>query len=397
MKRTLFIIRAEADFERAVCLAISSKPKCDNYFVFVGDSSIYFKDGIKNKFQKAIFKENGFYAQDVFEFSLIGRLLKKISKGISLNTNQVRQNKFYFPFWILHLLLQFYTNKNKLKLVKSVLATIRPNIIFTDQSGTNPDYFPEIFRKEAIAKKLPVYIYTHGAAGGLHCFFSEQKFDKYEGCTVFCCSKYEDKSDSKNRIILGDISSSAPYVNFMNKKNIDDIQFMDDCKYKVGLMVGGIGPLTSTNAWHVMEEIIIEYSDKNDVAMVLKLHPRMINYDLRIIETFKNLLIVNRETDRSRLSKWADIVICSDHCSTIFEPMILRKKVVAIQGKHIPKYKNSHSPLKSSSILHISNSDELDFDNIPNANSEDPIMDTVAWGGNGKIDLAKLVLNKINL
>ena len=65
------------------------------------------------------------------------------------------------------------------------------------------------------------------------------------------------------------------------------------------------------------------------------------------------------EWDRSRVIKWADIIVCSDHCSTIFEPMILGKKVVAIEGTHIPKYKDKHSLLKYSSVKHISSAKEF--------------------------------------
>jgi len=139
-----------------------------------------------------------------------------------------------------------------------------------------------------------------------------------------------------------------------------------------------------------MEQIIIDLSANTDVAMVLKLHPRMTLYDLQLLGTFNNLLIVNRETDRSRVSKWANIVVCSDHCSTIFEPMILGKRVVAVEGRHIPKYKNNHSPLKKSSVMHISSADEFELENISNADPEDPVMNTIAWGGHGNVDLADM-------
>jgi hypothetical protein len=386
----LYIIRTEADFERVVCLAISGKGKFEQHFVFAGDSSLFYKDGIKNYFQKELFKQHGFKPTDFCDFTLLGRLFKIFSGGISVSMEEFFLNKKLFLPWLINAFFRRYINKNKKKIVQKVLSTIKPDFLLTDQSITYSEYIPEIFRQASINKDIPVYIFTHGAAGGLHSFFSKQNFDKYEGCTVFSCSEYEDKSDAENRIVLGDMSSSYPYVHFMNKQDITHIQFMDDRKYKVGFMVGGIGPLTSTAGWHVMEEIIIDLSANKDVAMVLKLHPRMTFYDLRLLDTFDNLLIVNRETDRSRVSKWADIVVCGDHCSTVFEPMVLGKKVVAVEGRHIPKYKNNHSPLKKSSVLHISTADKFDLENIPNADPEDAVTNTVAWGGHGKIDLAEL-------
>jgi len=158
----------------------------------------------------------------------------------------------------------------------------------------------------------------------------------------------------------------------------------------------GCNELTRTNGWNIMLDIIIDHSENHDVAMVLKQHPREAPFiDLRMMETFNNLLIVNKEIDRSRVTKWADIVVCNDVCSTIFEPMILGKKVVAIAGKNIPKYRNAHSPIKYSSVKHISSANEFNLKLIPNANPEDLVTNVVAWGNNGKIDLAELFFNKI--
>ena len=95
------------------------------------------------------------------------------------------------------------------------------------------------------------------------------------------------------------------------------------------------------------------------------------------------------------LIDWADIVVCSDHCSTIFEPMILGKKVVAVEGKHIPKYKEKHSPLKYSSVKYITSAREFDLNSIPNVNPEDPVTNRICWGNHGKADLAKLFLEKV--
>jgi hypothetical protein len=378
-----------------VCLAISGKEKFEQYFVFAGDSSLFFEDGIQNEFQKALFNKYNFVASDFCDYSLVGRILKKYTGSKSISLQQFQDKKSLFIPWLFNMLLRRYIISNKRKLVGKVFKNIRPDVLLTDQSMTGDDYLPEMFRQEALKKDIPVYIFTHGAAGGLHSFFSEQNFDKYKGCTVFSCSEYENKSDEGNRIILGDMSSSYPYVHFMNQHDFSDIHFMDDRNYKVGFMVGGIGPLTSTTGWHTMEQIIIDLSANTDVAMVLKLHPRMTLYDLQLLGTFNNLLIVNRETDRSRVSKWANIVVCSDHCSTIFEPMILGKRVVAVEGRHIPKYKNNHSPLKNSSVSYISSDEGFDLENIPNADPEDPVMNTVAWGGNGKVDIGCLLLDKI--
>lgn len=392
MKKILYIIRTEADFERVACLAIAGKEKYDQHFVFVGDFSPFFRDGILNEFQKELFNRHGFVVSDFFEFSLWGRFLKKMSGGVSVSMKQFSEKKTLLFRWLFNTFLRRYITSNKRKIVAKVLQSIKPNVLLTDQSLTDSDYIPEIFRNTAIQMPIPVYIFTHGAAAGLHSTFSEFSFDDYEGCTVLACSENEPRSKDSNRIILGDMSSSYPYVHFINQQNICDIDFLNDRKYKMGFLVGGT-TFTSTNGWNAMLELIIEHSENSDVAMVLKLHPREAQFtDLRMLEKFNNLLIVSRETDRSRLTKWADIVVCSDHCSTIFEPMILGKKVVAVQGKHTPKYRNIYSPIKHSSVMHILSAHEFDITNIPDADPEDPVMNTVAWGGHGTVDLSEIVM-----
>ena len=129
--------------------------------------------------------------------------------------------------------------------------------------------------------------------------------------------------------------------------------------------------------------------------MVVKKHPRSELADLRMVSTFNNVKIVGSWCDRSRVTQWADIVVCGDHCSTVFEPMILGKKVVVVQGKHIPRYKDKHSPLKYSSVKHISSASEFDLNAIPNANPEDQVTNRICWGNHGEIDLAKLLLEKV--
>jgi len=395
MKKILYIIRTEADFERVVCLAIAGKEKYDQHFVFVGDFSPFFSDGILDEFQKELFNQHGFVISDFFEISLLGRFLKKMSGGVSVSMRQFSQKKTLFISWLFNVFLRRYIASKKEKMVIKVLNSIKPNVLLTDQSLTDSNYTPEIFRNIALQMQIQVYIFTHGAAAGLHSTFSEWSFDAYDGCTVLACSENEPRSKDTNRIILGDMSSSYPYVHFINQQNICDINFLNDRKYKIGFLVGAVMP-TSTNGWNAMLELIIEHSENSDVAMVLKLHPREAPFiDLRILESFNNLLIVNKETDRSRVTKWADIVVCSDHCSTIFEPMILSKKVVAVEGQHIPKYRNVHSPIKYSSVMHISSADQFDITNIPDADPEDLVTNVVAWGNNGKIDLAELLFNKI--
>ena len=395
MKKLLYVVRSEADFERAICLGIAGKVKYDQHFLFVGDFSPFYSDGILNEFQKELFSRNGFVIKDFCEFSFIGGILKRLAGGTSTSMQQFAKNKMLIIPWLAKALLQRYLSSQKEKIVRKILKTIEPSMLFTDQSLTDRDYLPEILRSMAIKMEIPVYIFTHGAAAGLHSTFSEFTFDAYAGCTVLACSEREPRSKDSNRIILGDMSSSYPYVHFINQQDFCDIKFMDHKKYKVGFLVGGT-MFTSTNGWNIMQEIIIGLSESPDVAIVLKLHPREAPFiDLRMIEKFNNLLIVNRETDRSRVSKWADIVVCSDHCSTIFEPMILGKKVVAVQGKHIPRYADIHSCIRDSSVKHISSSSEFELNNILHTNSKDQVTNTVAWGGNGPVDLGELFMNKI--
>jgi hypothetical protein len=394
-KRILYIIRSEADFERVVCLAIAGKNMYDQLFIFCGDFSPYFNDGIKNTFQKRLFRSHGFSAKDFHDYGVLGRITKWITKR-SKPDNYPNSNSIpHVIGWLMAKALLRILKDQRRSYIKRVLKINTPDYLFTDQSMESSEYLPQMFREQAIELKIPVYLFTHGAAGGIHNEFSEFRSNDYEGCTVFACSKREPGADKINRIIVGDPASSYPYVNYINGIETDRIEFLITRKYKVGFIVGGT-MFTSTNGWSEMQEIIIKLSENPDVAMVLKLHPREAPHiDLRMLERFNNLLIVDHFVDRSRVSKWADYVVCSDHCSTIFEPMILEKKVIAVEGVHLPKYKDVHSPLKKSSVKHISSASEFIPENIAPANPFDVVTNEVAWGGHGNRDLAALAMDII--
>ena len=392
----LILIRTESDFERVVAIAIANKDKYKQDFIFVGDFSPFYNEGIKNNFQKALFNKHGFIIHDFSEFDFMGGIFRKICKQKSYSLVKLRENKIYIFRYLIYKIFTRYIISRKHRIIQNIFKITNSSILLTDQSCENDNYLPEQIRKVAIARNISVYMFAHGAAGGLHSEFSEPEFQLYKDYTVFVCNKNETNIKLKNRIILGDVSSSFPYVKYINSIEFNDIEFFNDRKYKIAFLVPGTGPYTSTTGWFIQEEIIINLSENTNVAMVLKLHPREASFiDLRMLERFKNLLIVSNETDRSRVTKWADIVVCGDHCSTIFEPMILGKKVVAVEGKHLPKYQNNHSPIKHSSVMHISNSNEFCLDKIPYANPKDPITNEIAWGGNGDVDLAQLLFKII--
>ena len=398
MYSILYLVRAEADFERVVALAITGKDKFKQEFIYIGDSFPFFTDGITNHFQKELFIQNGFRIKDVCDYDTVGIILKKLSlkRNIDLYTILRSNRKLFIPSMFLFL-LKGYVKFRKQKIVKKILKRTNPDVLLTDASQTMEDYTPEVFRRTALEMGIPPCIFTHGAAGGLHRVFTNSKYDSYEGYHVFVCSDGETDPDCPNRIVLGDMCSSFPYVNYLHSINSHTLSFLNDRKFKIAFIQSGVATcFTSTNGWAVMEKIIIDLSDNSDVAMVIKKHPREGQIaDFRMLSKFDNVKIVESWCDRSRVVKWADIVVCSDHCSCIFEPMILGKKVVAVEGVHIPKYKDKHSPLKYSSVKHISSANEFDLNSIPNANPEDPVTNRICWGNHGKVDLAELLLEEV--
>lgn len=397
-KTTLIIIRSEGDFERAISIGREAKNKFNISFIFVGDTSPFFKDGIQNRFQKKLFIKNGFQIHDFSDFDLIGRGLKKLSGGKKRTIKDSNKSvKGFFQFIFFRFFLKCISKREDL-IIDNIYSRIMPSFLFTDQSMTASTYLPEKIRQKALASNIPVYIYSHGAAGGLHSEFSEPVFQEYPNCTVLACSENETNISFKNRIILGDMSSSFPYVHYLNEQNFDEIEYGKDKKHRVAFFIGGVmQAFTSTNAWSLQEQIIISLSEREDVAMILKLHPREAQFmDLRMLKKFRNLKIVSGETDRSRVTKWSNTVICNDHTSVVFEPMILGKKVVAIEGKHIPKYSDKHSPLINSSVNFISNFSQFDLESLSNSDPIDEVTNQIAWGGNGSINLAELMWDRIN-
>lgn len=399
MKSILYLVRAESDFERVVTFSIAAKGKYNQNFVFVGDSFPFYFQGIQNKFQKYLFAKNGFKMKDFCDFDLISMMLKifAIKRNLSFETI-IKSNSSLIIRLLFLYLLKFYLRFSKKRIVKKVLKRLKPQVLLTDASQTMDDYLPEMFRSIAYQMGIKTCIFSHGAAGGLHHAFTKSKYKPYKNYYVFICSREENYPFYDNRVILGDVCSSFPYVNYLNESEDNKISFLDGRKYKIAFVQAGVNnKFTSTNAWPEMEKIIIDLSENDDVAIIIKKHPRESQItDFRMLSTFKNVKIVGSECDRSRITKWADIIVCSDYCSTIFEPMILGKKVVAVEGWHIPKYKNVHSPIKHSSVNYITKASDFCYKELKYSNPDDQIINCICWGGNGKVDLADLFLNKMN-
>ena len=94
MKSIIILVRTESDFERAICLGISANRKYNVHFIFVGDFSPFYFDGISNKFQKELFKRNGFKIKDFSDFDIFGKLLKKLCNNSSVSFKNVLYNNF---------------------------------------------------------------------------------------------------------------------------------------------------------------------------------------------------------------------------------------------------------------------------------------------------------------
>jgi len=397
-KSILYLVRTEADYERAICLAITGKELgYKQSFVFAGDFTPFYEEGLKNDFQKYLFEIHGFSILNIVEFSSYGRILLKLSNKSSPTLDAVVRNPRFALNWVFYKLIMRQLSKNKFKIVNKCLSKIKPDLLLTDQSSEDEDYLPEILRAEAFKRGVKVFIFPHGAAGGLHYHFSNPQYGEYANYTVLASNDLEASKHPENRIVTGDFSSGYTYVKYMNSIDYGEIYFLNDRPFRVAFMIGGtIQSWTSTNAWCIQEEIIINLSERPDVAMVLKLHPRESEYlDLRMLKTFKNLLIVKSETDRSRVSKWANIVVCNDHTSVIFEPMILGKKVFGIEGVHTPRYKMTNSPLHNSSIVIIRTANGFQLESARVADPMDDVTNWVAWGGRGPNDLAKMVFEDI--
>lgn len=392
-EKVLIIIRTEADFERVVAISKYAKDSHKLELVFCGDFSPFYSEGISNQFQKKLLSNLGVEVNDFSDYDLFSRIIGKLLAKESCSIINALKNKKFFKF-ILFKVFLIYIAKRKKVIVRKVFDEIKPDYLLTDQSLTDETYLPEMFRTEAIYRDIKVGIFTHGAAGGLHSAFYTPEYQAYDGCIVFVCNKNETTAEYNNRIVLGDVCSGYDYVHFLNSLEYEKINFLNNRKYKIGFFIGGTAGYTSTSGWSIQEEIIIELSENKDVAMVLKVHPRdSVQHYLKMVEKLDNLLIVRNDVDRSRVSKWANIIVCNDHCSTIFEPMILGKKVVAVGGKHLPKYKNKHSPIKYSSVNYLTSSNDFDLDNLHFSDPNDKIINQIAWGGNGPINLAQNILN----
>jgi len=219
----------------------------------------------------------------------------------------------------------------------------------------------------------------------------------FKNCIVGICSKHDYGYGMPNRMITGDPADGYPHLLLKHDETYDDIDFYNERKYKIGFFMSA--PFeTCTNSWSIMEDIMLDYSFREDVAMAAKFHPRLYKLgDYRYLKKIDNLKLYGPELDRTRLVKWADIVVCSDHCSMLFEGMILQKKVVAIHSKKVRPFASFKSKIHGCdpSMNSIYSANEFNLDGLTQYTSDTKFIDEYCWGGLGKIDLGKNILKEI--
>ena len=396
--KVLYFIRSEADLERIVSIAIPGKNHAEQYFAYYGDINILFDHGIKNKFQKHLLNSNGFKVVDIVTISFVGKLYKVI-KMTEVNNKTIR---FILDVSARALKKIIFTIQKKDKLANKLLKQLKPSILITDNAVERTNYFPHCLRQTAIKRNIKIHVTGHGPAGGLHKEY--HSFDKIipDPCLdmiVGICSKHDYGYEMSNRIITGDPSDGYPHLLFKHSQNFDDINFLNDRKYKIGFFMSA--PFeTCTNSWSIMEEIMLELSFQENIAMVAKFHPRLYKLgDYRYLKKIDNLKLYGPELDRTRLVKWADIVVCSDHCSMLFEGMILQKKVVAIHSKKVRPFASFKSRIHDCdpSMNSIYSASEFNLDGFTQYTSDTNFIDEYCWGGLGKIDLGGKVIKDMIL
>ena len=389
----LYLIRAEADLERIVSIAIPGKTYSVQHFIYYGDTHILFDYGIKNRFQKHLLSSNGFKVLDAVTFSYLGKIYKFL-KQLKVK-NRITKEILDVGARILNKFIYTFQDKNKLS--NKLLNKLKPSILITDNSVERIDYFPHCLRQAAIKRNIKVHVTGHGPAGGLH-----KEYHSYEmivpashtDCVVGICSMHDYGYGMPNRIITGDPADGYPHLLFKHEQTFDDINFLNDRKFKIGFFMSA--PFeTCTNSWAIMEDIMLDLSFRKDVAMVGKFHPRLYKHgDYRYLKKIDNLKLYGPELDRTRLTKWADIIICSDHCSMLFEGMIFQKKVVAIHSKKVRPFAKFESKIHGCDISmnSIYSSSELKLDELENFTSDKAFINEYCWGGHGKIDLGENIL-----
>ena len=380
----VFIVRSDADLERAICLAsnFESTLKVKSVIVFIGDKNIFFEYSINNKFLTHLILKWEIPLYDISSFSIILRFLKWF---FSLFAS--KQKSYFRVIKILILAaVRKYINLKILIISHRILKKYKPTHLFTDQTIDDDTYPIARIRKYFVKNNIKTMLFCHGAAGGLHKGFANYKYSEYNGCLVLAPNKLE-VGEHKNRIVTGDFSYSKEYLDKIYSIDYDEIEFNNNCDFRIAIIIGGtLQSNTITNSWRIQEEIIINLSNRKDVAIVLKLHPREAELmDLRMVKTFKNVKIVRSETDRSRVIKWSNHVICSDHTSIVFDVLIRNKSITITKGYRIPRYRDIPSPFDGLRFKLISNAEDFELTSKVNYTFA-PSLYELVWGDKDEIN-----------
>lgn len=386
---TLIVIRNEADHDRALALGRGATGNRKLFFLFIGDKFLYYKYGINNVFLKEVYNLNDFKVLDVSDFNIIGRILKNTYCFMHDKLNAKYSVLTVRALNVLYSIIHKIYRIRKKRIINTIIKSIAPNEVFTDNSTENDKSMLEIFRRECAARDIPVYIFAHGIGGSLMQGLYHDVFCEYKNYKVFASSGYEVSVFPKNRILLGDLANSYTHIRYLNSISSHDLNNISDKKYKIAFIVGGTLP-DITNAWCEQEQLIMNLSVNNDVQMILKLHPREpAPVRLRHLAKYRNLLILDNNIDTGKVIKWADIVILNDSTSTLIIPIVIGKKVIVIEGKKSPRFANHYSLALNAHINHFNNVNDIVLDDLIDSQISDDVLNEIAWGGHGRIDLGK--------
>jgi len=396
----LYLIRAEADLERIVSIAIPGKKYADQHIIYFGDTDYDFRYGIKNKVQKALLEDEKIIVSNAISHTLVGKLLIQFSR----KSYQLKVKNYFFTLnKILTKILEKLVSTRKDKIAKKIFDKIGPDVFISDYSSTKDEsYFPKMMRDYAKKNNIEILIIPHGPAGALHGKFSSykpRKRQQFSGGKLCISSSKDFFSVNRETVVTGDPALSEPFIIRKNSIKSFEIDFYNHRKNKIAFIVA-LPKETTVSGWSIMEEIILDYSDDENVAMTGKIHPRMYSgMDTRTVENVNNFRMYGPEVDISLLVKWADIIICADHCSTLFEPMIMNKKVVAVRAHKARSVSHIDSPIHKSdpTINSITTSREFDIENLSNYTTDRSFIDEYCWGGKGPVDLGEKIFTDILL
>jgi hypothetical protein len=380
MKRIIFLTRASADFERMLPLYRRLQGDARVRIVFCGDFTTS-PIQVINSFQLEVLESFGSLEQ-IEDFAFVGA---RLIRGL------VGSSRFFSK-------MLFCVTRNALRrhIIRNLLATGMDALVLDNIAFEEGYLLYEIY-KEAIRAGIRVFIIGHGAGEALKQGWGVSHTRDFGEATFLALTKEEFRIQKdvygRRPLLIGDLRYSWSWIRYLK----DKVRHTPD-QFDFGILADGGMEEAECIVQKLIGFLEINRALFSGRRIIMKPHPRVgIDGRSRNVLTRQFGVRIVDDIDTIELISQSECLILSDMSSTVFEPLILCKKVIILKNIRRMSAIFHPSPLEGLGNFYISENCPVHLDSFfyDELRIREVVLD-LCWAGLEETDLesraARMVL-----